>query len=73
MLETLSRLGLTRGLLGASRAWTVIGGLAFGLRALKRLGGGEKVVYSRELRPGESLLISHDRRVRVRGPSSTTR
>ncbi len=73
MLETLSRLGLVRGLLGGSRAWTAIGGLAFSVRLLKRLSGGEpKVVFSRELKPGETLLISHDRRVRVRQSPSTT-
>ncbi len=73
MLETLSRLGLARGLLGGSRAWTMVGGLAFAVRLLKRLGGGDKVVYRHELKPGESLLISHDRRVTVRGDATAAR
>lgn len=67
MLGWLSRLGMARGFMGGSRVWTVVGSAAFALRLLKRLTGGQpKVVFSRELRDGESLLISHDRTIRVR-------
>ncbi|HEX2065123.1 MAG TPA: hypothetical protein VHE80_11955 [Acidimicrobiales bacterium] len=67
MLAWLSRLGVARGFMGGSRVWTAVGSAAFALRLLKRLTGAEpKVVFSRELHDGESLLISHDRTIRVR-------
>jgi hypothetical protein len=69
MLRWLSRIGLSRGLLGGSRAWTTIGGMALAARLVKRLVGGEpKVVYQKKLKPGETVLISHDRRPRVLQP-----
>ncbi len=69
MLRFLQRAGLSRGLGGGSRAWTVVGGVALAVRLVKKLGGGEpKVVYSRKLRPGEAVLVSHDRRPRVLQP-----
>ncbi len=67
MLRVLSRLGLVRGLVGGSRFWTTLGAFAVAARLLKRLAGGQpKVVYRGQVREGESLLISHGRRVRVR-------
>ena len=60
MLRRLSRLGLTRGLLGGERHWLVLGTVAFTLRALVKLVTKEaKVVYSEDLAPGESLVITH--------------
>ncbi len=71
MLRWLLRIGVSRGLLGGSRGWSVVGGVALALRVVQRIGGSEpKVVYTGRLRPGESLLVSHDRQARVVQPPS---
>jgi hypothetical protein len=42
----------------------VVGGVALTFRLLRRLAGKEpKVVYRETLRPGETLVIAHDRTV----------
>lgn len=71
LLRFLSRLGISRGFLGDSRMWTVVGAAALTVRALKRLfGGSPQQVYSHELARGETLVITHDREARVvRAPS----
>jgi len=59
VLRALARAGVRRGLLGGSRAWTVLGGAAVALRLWRRLTArDEKVVFRQELAPGESLLVS---------------
>jgi hypothetical protein len=59
MLELLRRNGLRRGLVGGSRSWMVAGGLAYALRALRWVVRRDtEVVFSEELRPGESLIIT---------------
>ncbi len=71
MLRWVLRIGLSRGLLGGSRAWTFVGGVALAIRVVKKIGGSEpKVVYKRSLAPGESLLVSHDGQPRVLQPPS---
>lgn len=60
MLRLLTRLGLTRGLLGGSRVWLTLGAAAVAVRALARLATKEpEVVFSEELPPGQSLVITH--------------
>ena len=60
MLRFLTRYGTTRGLLGGSKAWTVVAVLGWSLRILKRGRVTEpKVVFSEQLRPGEILEIRH--------------
>lgn len=60
MVRFLLRTGFRRGLLGGSRAWTLVGGAALAIRALRRLSGrGEDVVYREELPAGTDLVISH--------------
>lgn len=60
MLRFLMRYGTTRGLLGGSRAWTVVAVLGWSLRLLRRNRGSEpKVVLSEVLHPGEILEIRH--------------
>ncbi len=60
MLRFLTRYGTTRGLLGGSKAWTVVAVLGWSLRVLKRgRVSGPKVVYSEVLHPGEVLEIRH--------------
>lgn len=61
MLRFLARTGFRRGFLGGSRAWTMIGAVAVGMRLLKRLTASEpEVVFSQPIRPGEKLLVSVD-------------
>ena len=60
MLRFLTRYGTTRGLLGGSKAWTVVAIVGWSLRILKRGRVSEpKVVYSEVLQPGEILEIRH--------------
>ena len=60
MLRFLTRYGTTRGLLGGSRAWTVVAVIGWSLRILKRgRVTGPEVVFSEQLRPGEILEIRH--------------
>jgi len=66
MLRFLVRTGLRRGFMGGSRVWTVVGAAAIGIRLLKKLTGSEpEVVFCKAIRPGETLLVSHDRRPRA--------
>lgn len=71
LLRLLSRLGISRGFLGDSRMWTVVGAVALTVSALKRLlGATPQQAYTHELAPGETLVITRDREARVvRAPS----
>ncbi len=52
--------------MGDSRAWTIVAAFTIAVRVLKRLfGGTPQTVYSETLRPGDCLVISHDREARV--------
>lgn len=56
------RNGFRKGVVGGSRAWVVLFTGALGVRAVQRLAGKEeKIVLSEELRPGEALVITHER------------
>ncbi len=69
MFTWLRRIGMSRGLFGGSRAWTVIGVAALVVEGFKKITGNEpKVVYQKKLKPGESVLISHDREPKVTQP-----
>jgi hypothetical protein len=60
LLKTLFRNGLRRGILGGSRPWTAVAVAVGGLRLFQRLTRpGDAVVYREELRPGETVTISH--------------
>lgn len=62
VLRYLVRNGVRRGLLGGSRPWLVVGGVALAARLLRRLTHDDpRVVFSEELRPGEALVIANDR------------
>jgi hypothetical protein len=69
MLRYLRRRATIRGPFGGSRQWTLVWAILMGVRLLRRLTKSkEDVVYSEELRPGESLLISGvDREPRIIG------
>ncbi len=56
----LTRMGAARGLLGGSKAWFTVWVVAGGFRLLGKVFRREpEVVYSEDLAPGESLVISH--------------
>jgi hypothetical protein len=58
------RRGWRQGVLEGNRAWLLVGGLALTMRVIQRMAGREeKVVYSEQLRPGETLVITHDRTI----------
>ena len=60
-LGYLRRQAVVRGLAGGSRVWLVLGGLAWVVRLLGRFASTRRLrtAATEELRPGESLLISH--------------
>ena len=62
LLRLALRNGLTKGLLGGSRPWLVVGGVALGWRVLRKIAGSEPVVvYSERLEQGETVVIAHGR------------
>ena len=62
LIQLALRNGLRRGLLGGSRPWLIIGGVAAGIRILRKIAGSEPVVvFSEKLEPGDSLVIAHGR------------
>jgi hypothetical protein len=61
MFTFLRRRATLRGPLGGSKQWTILWALLLGLRLLKRFTGSkEEVVFTHEIKPGESVLISGD-------------
>ena len=60
VLKTLFVTGLSKGLVGGSKPWLVVGAVAGGIRLLRRMAAREpEVVYCEKLEPGERLVISH--------------
>jgi len=60
LLRAALRNGVTKGFLGGSRPWLIIGGIAAGWRVLRKISGSEPiVVFSEELRPGEAFVIAN--------------
>ncbi len=60
LLDEARRLGLSRGVFGDSRPWLIIGGLAWGIRAVQWARRPVPDVLLREvLEPGETLVIEH--------------
>jgi hypothetical protein len=59
-LHSLQRLGMSRGVLGGSRAWLYVFLVSFGLRKVRQAIGSEyEVVWRGEVRPGETIRIGH--------------
>lgn len=68
MLESLTRRGIQRGLIGGSRAWLWVGVGAGTLRLLRRLMAEEpEVLWRAAVEPGEKLVI----KVREPGDEAT--
>jgi hypothetical protein len=56
--------GWRQGVMEGKRSWLIVGGVALTLRLWQRMAGKEeKVVYREQLRPGETLVIAHDRTI----------
>jgi hypothetical protein len=59
LLDPVRTLGISKGLLGRSRFWLVVGGLAWGVRAASwALRSHERTIFRQVIEPGESLVIS---------------
>ena len=59
MLKRLTRTAMSRGFVGGSRAWVVVGTAAIALRVTARVTGKRpRVVYRQTLQPGESVLVT---------------
>ena len=73
MIRLLYRQAQFRGLVGGSRPWTLVWGLMFAARLVRRVTGDKpKVVYREKVVPGQVLVIRNgDRDVRVLGGEST--
>lgn len=57
---------IRRGFLEGNRFWTVVGTLGIAMKVLRKLTRDEpEVAFCEELRPGQALLISHDRDAEV--------
>lgn len=71
VLQFVSRTAISRGFGGGNRAWTLIATFTVALRVIKKVfGGAPETVYSETLRPGDCLVIAHDREAQVvRAPS----
>jgi hypothetical protein len=59
LLTLLERLALRRRRPGAHPAWSAVAFAAFLVRLHRRRAGRDEVVLREELRPGESLVITH--------------
>jgi hypothetical protein len=61
VLSKLRSRGLTDGLLGGSRFWTVVGAAGWLVKALQWAAKREpEVVYRAELQPGETLVVARE-------------
>lgn len=70
-LDLARRNAVTEGILGGNRRWLVLGGVAWGLRAVGwAVRRDERVVFRETLRPGEQLLISERQLSPGRKPGS---
>jgi hypothetical protein len=59
MIGLLMRLGLSRGLLGGSKFFGVLGLIALLFNFAQRASGNApKTLYTRKLKPGESIIVS---------------
>ena len=57
---------IRKGFLEGNHFWAVVGTLGIAMKVLRRLTRDEpQVAFCEELRPGQSLLISHDRDAKV--------
>jgi hypothetical protein len=65
LMRLLFRNGFRKGVLGGSRPWLVVFGLAATVRMIQRINDREsEIVYSEKLEPGESIVIAHAREPR---------
>jgi len=60
LLPLLERLGARRKRPGSSGVWTAVAFAAFLLRQYNKRTARDAVVLREELRPGESMLITHE-------------
>lgn len=61
MLRLLYRRSQLKGLLGGSSGWTALWAVIFTARMAKKAATREeKVVYTEELQPGETIVIRHE-------------
>lgn len=69
MLRLLYRQAQLRGLLGGARGWTMLWGLMFAARMVRRLTRSKpEVVYCEPLEPGQTLVLSmKDREPQILG------
>ncbi len=59
LLDPVRSLGLSRGVFGNSRFWLVLGGLAWGVRAVNWVRRpNARTVFRQAIEPGQTLVIS---------------
>ncbi len=68
LLDPARKLGLSRGVFGNSRFWLVVGGVAWGVRAVNwARRSQEQTIFRQVIEPGQALVISSS------GPPPTRR
>lgn len=67
MLRLLQRLGVSKGVFGASKPWLIIGAAAWTVRRVGRITRRQpEVVYCEPLGEGEAIVIAHGPQASVR-------
>lgn len=62
LLRTAERLGIARGVFGASKGWLYVGTGLWTLRTVRRMAERKPdILLSEELKPGQRLVIANDR------------
>lgn len=60
ILRMATSAGIRKGVVGGSRFWFLVAAGTTAFRVLRRItGSGPEIVYSEELAPGQSLVISN--------------
>lgn len=60
------RRAVQKGFFEGSRFWTLLGTLGLAMKLLKKLARNEpELAYQVELKPGQTVVISHDRTVKA--------
>lgn len=62
LLRTAERMGIARGVFGASKGWFYVGTGLWTLRTMRRMAERKpEILLSEELKPGQRLVIANDR------------
>lgn len=73
MLRTAERLGIARGVFGASKGWFYVGTGLWTLRTVRRMAERKpEILLSEELKPGQRVVVANARATLDQVPSGAT-